>query len=166
MHRFYELEKLTLEKTPVIELDQVFIELKRTVEHPLVGKTAIEIDPYGHPAAGGCRTMTVPLPGHVEKCLARLHLLGSLRGLQFALATQHKNEAKFTKHASVGPIKSIVRGMARTRVGLSRQDAFPAGMRDIKWLLKQAVAQRESMGVAGRVSHFEHYMKNYIAMIN
>jgi hypothetical protein len=45
--------------------------------------------------------------------------------------------------------------MARTGISLIGRDLFPAGVRDVKRLLKQSVVQRQRVGARIGMSHFK-----------
>ena len=120
-----------------------------------MGQAAVEIDPDARPADGLGGAMPMPLAGSAKEGGAGAQILASLFGLQFTLATGDERKAEFAEHAAFLPFERVIGRMSGTRVGLVRTDAFPAGMGDVKGLLKEPVVQGQGMGGAFWLSHFD-----------
>lgn len=149
------MPELVLEKFTMGNPDQIFIQLEIAIPEPPVRQAAVKVDPDIGPSDRFDRAMAVPFPWLIEQRVAGAQTLPALLGLQLTFPARDERQAKFTQHPPLLPFEAIVRWMAGAGIGLVRPDRFPAGMRDVKRLLKEPVIQRQGMSAGIEVSHFE-----------
>src|SRR5690242_19269746 len=116
---------------------------------------AIKIHPHVKPTHARHRPMPMPLARPVKTRLPCPYLLPSRSRINNATPPRDKPKTKLPQYPSFFTFELVVRRMSRSQISLVRPHVLPARMSHIKRLLKETVLQRESVCLAGRVSHFD-----------
>jgi hypothetical protein len=86
----------------------------------------------------------MPFAGAVKEDIAGGEAAGVGTGLVFAAAGEHEGEAELGEGAAFPPVEEE-KGRVALRVGFAGGDAFPAGVSEVKGLVKEPVADGQGV---------------------
>jgi len=152
MHTREQMLELRAEQIAIFDARQILPQVECLIAQPAQWFIAIEVNPHQRPAAFVRGAVTMPFPRLDQERVAGRDSLTMFPRFKFAIPSHNQCKAEFRQRPAFLPLKIKIRRVV-LRIWFTGPHAFPAGMREVKRLMKQGFIDGQRVTKRFREAH-------------